>query len=62
MISQIKLKKVFSRLIRPSDEILCYASINAIGRIEGGTDALRDAILECLCSEGTFVIPASFTC
>lgn len=59
MISQIELKKVLSKLIRHGDEILCHASINAIGKIDGGPDALRDVILECLGSEGTFVMPAS---
>ena len=59
MISRIELKKILSNLIKPSEEILCHASINAIGKIEGGPDVLRDVILECLGSEGTFVMPAS---
>ena len=45
MISRIELKKTLSNLIKSGEEILCHASINAIGKIEGGPDVLRDVIL-----------------
>ncbi|MGI6336529.1 MAG: AAC(3) family N-acetyltransferase [Eubacteriales bacterium] len=40
----------------PGDTILMHSALTAVGPIEGGADALIDAILEALGSDGTLVM------
>lgn len=59
MITKQVLKNTLLKLIKPGEDVLVHASLNAIGSIEGGPKGLRDLILECLGSEGTFVMLSS---
>ena len=42
--------------IRPGDTLLTHSSLTAIGPVEGGADAVIDAFLEVLGSEGTLAM------
>ena len=42
--------------IAPTDTVLIHTSLRAIGKVEGGADAVIDAFKECL-TEGLLLIP-----
>lgn len=44
--------------LKQGDIVLLHSSINAIGPVEGGADAVIDAFLDVLGNEGTLVVPA----
>lgn len=59
MIGNKELKKTLSKLLNEGDDVLVHASMNAIGKIEGGPDGLRDVILDILGHDGTILMLAS---
>jgi aminoglycoside 3-N-acetyltransferase len=44
--------------VAPGDTALVHSSLSAFGRVEGGADAVIDAVLEALGPDGTAVFPA----
>ena len=42
--------------IRPGDTLLVHSALSAIGQVEGGADAVIDALLDAIGSEGTLVM------
>jgi aminoglycoside 3-N-acetyltransferase len=44
--------------ILPGDALIVHASMRAVGKVEDGTDAVIDALLEVVGTEGTVMAPA----
>ena len=59
MINYNELKKTLSKLLIKGDDVLVHASMNAIGKIEGGPDGLIDVILDILGDDGTVLMLSS---
>ena len=54
-----ELAELWRRLgIRPGMIVLCHSFLGALGRVEGGADAVIDSILDVVGPDGTLVIPA----
>ena len=48
----------FNRLgIRPGDTFVSHSSLASFGHVEGGADAVVDALLECVAPGGTVIVP-----
>jgi aminoglycoside 3-N-acetyltransferase len=43
--------------IREGDLVFCHSSLSAFGQVDGGADAVIDALLEAVGSAGTVVVP-----
>ena len=43
--------------INPGDILLVHSSLKSFGRVEGGADAVIDALLETVGAEGTVMVP-----
>ncbi len=43
--------------IREGDLLFCHSSLSAFGHVDGGADAVIDALLEAVGSAGTIVVP-----
>ena len=43
--------------INPGDILLVHSSLKSFGRVEGGADAVSDALLETVGAEGTVMVP-----
>ena len=44
--------------IKPGDHLLVHSSLHSVGPIDGGADALLDALLETVGRSGTVAVPA----
>jgi len=59
MLTKAQVKEtLFSKGMRPGDHLLVHSSLRSVGPIEGGPDALIDALLEVVGPEGTLAMPA----
>jgi aminoglycoside 3-N-acetyltransferase len=59
MLTKAQIKEIlFSKGLRPGDHLWVHSSLRSVGPIEGGPDALLDALLEICGSEGTLAMPA----
>ena len=43
--------------INPGDSVIVHASLRAVGKVDGGADAVIEALLETVGPEGTIVVP-----
>ncbi len=43
--------------IAPADVILVHSSLNSLGEVEGGADAVIDGLLDAVGAEGTVIVP-----
>lgn len=43
--------------LRPGDVVLVHSSLSAFGHVQGGADAVIDALLETVAPDGTIVVP-----
>jgi aminoglycoside 3-N-acetyltransferase len=54
-----ELAELWRRLgIRQGMIVLCHSFLGALGRVDGGADAVIDSLLEVVGAEGTLVVPA----
>ena len=59
MLTKTQIKEtLFSKGMKPGDHLLVHSSLRSVGPIEGGPDALIDALLEVVGPEGTLAMPA----
>jgi aminoglycoside 3-N-acetyltransferase len=57
--SKNTLKEQFSSLgINPGDEVIVHSSLKSMGWIAGGAQAVVEALMETITTQGTIVIPA----
>lgn len=45
--------------LRPGDNVMVHSSLKSFGYVDGGADAVVDAILDVLTPEGTLLVPTS---
>ena len=58
-VTSNQLAKDFMKLgLKKNDIVLIHSSLKSIGRVEGGADAVIDALLYVLGEEGTLIVPA----
>lgn len=59
MLTKARIKATLSsKGLKPGDHVFVHSSLRSIGPIEGGPDALIDALLEVVGPEGTLAMPA----
>lgn len=58
MLTKAQIKEtLFSQGLRPGDHLLVHSSLRSVGPIEGGAEALIEALLEVTGQEGTLAMP-----
>jgi len=59
MLTKAQVKEtLFSKGMRSGDHLLVHSSLRSVGPVEGGPEALIDALLEVVGAEGTLAMPA----
>ena len=44
--------------LRPGDAVMMHSSLSALGHVQGGADAVVDALLDAVGTAGTLLVPA----
>ena len=59
MLTKAQVKEtLFSKGVRPGDHLLVHSSLRSVGAIQGGPEALIDALLEVVGPKGILAMPA----
>ncbi|MFE3179628.1 aminoglycoside N(3)-acetyltransferase [Streptomyces violascens] len=57
-LDRAQLSEEFRHLgVRAGSAVIVHASLSAFGRVDGGGEAVVDALLDCLTPSGTLVVP-----
>ena len=55
------LQDCFCRILPKGSDVLVHSSLRAIGWVENGADAVIDALISCVGSDGNILMPAFST-